>query len=54
MKSQDAQRHQIKVGAKTKGSINPKTTRARQLRRCLTDAERRLWSHLRARQLASM
>jgi hypothetical protein len=37
MKSQDAQRHQIKGGAKTKGSINPKTTGARQLRRCLTD-----------------
>jgi len=51
MKSQDAQRHQIKSGAKTNGSINPKTTRARQLRRCLTDAEGKLWSHLRARQL---
>jgi hypothetical protein len=33
MKNQDAQRHQIKVGAKTKRSINPKTIRARQLRR---------------------
>ena len=51
MKRQDAQRHQIKVGARTKGSINATTTRARRLRRCLSDAESRLWSHLRARQL---
>jgi very-short-patch-repair endonuclease len=51
MKDQDAQRHQIKAGAKTKRSINPKTTRARQLRRSFTDAERKLWTHLRGRQL---
>ncbi len=51
MKCQDTQRHPIEVAARTKGSISAKTTRARQLRRCLTDAESRLWSHLRARQL---
>ncbi len=51
MKCQDTQRHPIEVAARTKGSISAKTTPPRQLRRCLTDAESRLWSHLRARQL---
>lgn len=54
IKSQDVQRHQIKAGAKTKRPTNPKTVYARQLRRSFTDAESKLWTQLRARQLRAV
>jgi very-short-patch-repair endonuclease len=54
MRSQDAQRHRIKAGARAKRPTNPKTTLARQLRRSFTDAESKLWNQLRARQLRAV
>jgi len=54
MNCQDAQRHRNEREEKTKRPTNPETILARRLRRSFTDAETKLWTRLRARQLRAV